>query len=78
MSASLVGSEMCIRDSSNPQASNPQSAQSLAIGVREARGCGGTPGAGSCTAEAHHGGELCEDARLVVRCRREGLSGASR
>eukprot|EP00969_Alexandrium_andersonii_P238110 10510086-Alexandrium_andersonii.AAC.1 len=31
MSASLVGSEMCIRDRS----ANPQSAQSFAIGVRE-------------------------------------------
>eukprot|EP00969_Alexandrium_andersonii_P129060 5703251-Alexandrium_andersonii.AAC.1 len=33
MSASLVGSEMCIRDRS----ANPQSAQSFAIGAREAR-----------------------------------------
>eukprot|EP00969_Alexandrium_andersonii_P302669 13379339-Alexandrium_andersonii.AAC.1 len=40
MSASLVGSEMCIRDrserhqSSDPRSSNPQSAKSVASDVR--------------------------------------------
>eukprot|EP00969_Alexandrium_andersonii_P261273 11550434-Alexandrium_andersonii.AAC.1 len=41
MSASLVGSEMCIRDS-NPQSAHPQSAQSIALLARKKPGAAPT------------------------------------